>query len=578
VTARTGPAPTGDETEDTRADPSTLPFRTGLFSTEQVILTAVLATLPTRLSRFRAIGELRLLDRYRILGLAGSLALATGGIAAGALPRHDPFTQFRVVRWLRAGEPIALALGYTGLALLVVAWLFLGRRIGTPSGPGRRSLVATLALWSAPLCLAPPMFSRDVYSYGAVGWMVHVGASPYFWGPGAIPDNPYLADVPGVWSHTPTPYGPVFLQLARWVVDLSGDRTVPTVLGMRLIALVGLLLLVRYVPRLAAHCGVPADRALWLAVLNPLVLFHFVSGAHNDALLMGLVVAGLVLVLDRWVLPGVVLMSLALLVKAPAALALVFVVPFWAQRMTGRWRLARAAVGVGAVSAAVIALVSWLTGLGYGWISALNTPGTVRNWLSATTLLGEAVGALAHVFGVGEATTMDTAIAVFRGAGGVAAMVVVLLLLARMERRGFIASLGLGFVAVVTLSPVVQPWYLLWGFILIAAGTSNLRTRTAVITASAALAVVVMPKGGTVDVSAIIQAVLCAAVVAGSAVLFELLPGRAALGDGPAAGSADVGARDPALAPVAAGSVPRPAAEPAGEPVPEPVPRAVPEL
>jgi alpha-1,6-mannosyltransferase len=119
-----------------------------------------------------------------------------------------------------------------------------------------------------------------------------------------------------------------------------------------------------------------------------------------------------------------------------------------------------------------------------------------------------------------------------------------------MDRRGFVASLGLGFVAVVALSPVVQPWYLLWGFVLIAAGTSNLRTRTAVITSSAALAVVVMPKGGTVDVSAIIQAVLCAAVVVGAAVLFELLPGRAVPGDQP----------------------------PGHRPVPEPVPRAVREL
>jgi hypothetical protein len=45
--------------------------------------------------------------------------------------------------------------------------------------------------------------------------------------------------------------------------------------------------------------------------------------------------------------------------------------------------------------------------------------------------------------------------------------------------------------------------------------------------------VVVMPKGGTVDVSAIIQAVLCAAVVAGAAALFELLPGRAGPGEQP---------------------------------------------
>ena len=242
------------------------------------------------------------------------------------------------------------------------------------------------------------------------------------------------------------------------------------------------MLLVRYVPRLAEHCGVPADRALWLAVLNPLVLFHFVSGAHNDALLMGLMVAGLVLVLDRRPVLGVALISLALLVKAPAALALVFIVPYWARRMRGRWRLVRAAAAVGAVSGAVVALVSWATGLGYGWIGALNTPGTVRNWLSVSTLLGELVGFLAQSFGVGDDEhVMDTAIAVFRGAGGLAAVVLVLVLLARMDRRGFIASLGLGFVAVVALSPVVQPWYLLWGFVLIAGGTSSLRTRTAVI-------------------------------------------------------------------------------------------------
>ncbi|HZB51940.1 MAG TPA: polyprenol phosphomannose-dependent alpha 1,6 mannosyltransferase MptB, partial [Mycobacteriales bacterium] len=324
----------------------------------------MLSALPTRLSRVRAVGEPRLLDRYRTLGLAGATALALGGVAAGALPRDDPFTGVPLIGWLRGSEPLALAVGYAGLALLVVAWLFLGRRVGSPDGPSRRSLLVTLGVWSAPLCLAPPMFSRDVYSYGAQGWMVHVGASPYFWGPGAIPENPFLVDVPDLWTHTPAPYGPLFLQLARWVVDLGSDETVPTVLGMRLLALVGVALLVRYVPRLAAHCGVPADRALWLGVLNPLVLLHFVSGAHNDSLLVGLVVAGLVLVLDRRPALGVVVCSLALLVKAPAALALVFIVPVWAQQLSGRFRLVRAGAMAAAVSGAVVGVVSSATGLG----------------------------------------------------------------------------------------------------------------------------------------------------------------------------------------------------------------------
>jgi len=502
----------------------------GLDDPERVTSLVVLPTLPTRLSRYRAAGELRLFDRYRMLGFAGSLALAVGGVAAGALPLDDPFTGIPPVNWLRGSEPLAHAVGYAGLALLVVAWLFLGRRVGTPGGPGPRSLLTTLAVWSAPLCLAPPMFSRDVYSYNAQGWMVHVGASPYFWGPGAIPENPFLGDVPDLWTHTPAPYGPLFLQMARWVVDLGGDRTVPTVLGMRVLALAGVLMLVRYVPRLAAHCGVPADRALWLGVLNPLVIFHFVSGAHNDSLLVGLMVAGLVLVLDRRPVLGIVLVTLGLLIKAPAALALVFLVPFLAQRMPGRFRLVSAAAVVGAVSGSVIVVVSWATGLGYGWIGALNTPGTVRNWLSISTLLGEAVGLVAYVAGYGETAddAMTEAISVFRGIGGVLAIAVVGLLLLRMERYGLIGSLGIGFVAVVTLSPVVQPWYLLWGFVLLAAGVPAVKIRSAVVVLSAFLAVVVMPKGGTVDISAIIQAVLCAAVVAGSVAVFELLPGRGA--------------------------------------------------
>jgi hypothetical protein len=511
------------------------------------------------LSRYRDVGELRLLDRYRTLGLAGATALALGGVAAGALPRTDPFAGFPLIGWLRDGEPFALAVGYAGLALLVVAWLFLGRRVGSPDGPSRRSLLVTLGVWSAPLCLAPPMFSRDVYSYGAQGWMVHVGASPYFWGPGAIPENPFLVDVPDLWTHTPAPYGPLFLQLARWVVDLGSDETVPTVLGMRLLALAGVALLVRYVPRLAAHCGVPADRALWLGVLNPLVLLHFVSGAHNDALLVGLVVAGLVMVLDRRPALGVVVCSLALLVKAPAALALVFIVPAWAQQLSGRLRLVRAGAMAAAVSGTVVGVVSWATGLGYGWVGALNTPGTVRNWLSGTTLLGEAVGLLTNVVGLGDDQTTTEAIKVFRGAGGLIAMVICLLLLARMERYGLVGSLGLGFIAVVALGPVVHPWYLLWGFVLVAAGIPTLPIRSAVLTASAAMSMVLMPKGGTVDVSAIVQAVMSAAAVAGSAALFELLPGR-----GPAYAGTGTGT----------GAPPVPRTEPGSRPATEPLPLA----
>lgn len=500
----------------------------------------MLVTLRSSLPNARTLTERMFVDRFRTLGLAGSIALAIGGCAAGALPTSDPFARLPVIHQLRelpAGPPIALTVAYCGLALLVVAWLFLGRVVGSPGGPSRRSLIWTLALWAVPLCLAPPMFSRDVYSYAAQGWLVQQGASPYFWGPAAVP-GPFLTDVAGIWSHTPAPYGPLFLFIARVVVSLGGGHVVPTVLGLRLVEVGGVLLLVRYLPRLARHCGVEPNRALWLGVLNPLVLLHFVSGAHNDALLVGLIVTGLVLVLDRRPGVGVAVLALSLLVKAPAALALVFVVPVWAGMMTGRARLIRAGLAVGAIAGATVAGITWLTGLGYGWVGALQTPGKVRNWLSVTTAVGQAGGYLTKLVGLGDYT--DQSITLFRRIGGVSAMIICLALLAwagqqLLQRRAGqqpvrgpagVRALGGALLAVVALSPVVQPWYLLWGLVVVAGSVAGVRSQRAVMTASAVLALLLMPKGGTVDTTAIVQSVLAGIAVAASATMFELLPLR----------------------------------------------------
>jgi hypothetical protein len=495
----------------------------------------MLVILRPRLSRTRVVTQRVFTDRFRTLGLAGSMALAIGGCAAGALPNADPFAGVAVIRQLREAPAVALVVAYGGLALLVAAWLFLGRLVVGGGGPSRRSLVLTLGLWALPLLVAPPMFSRDVYSYAAQGWLVQEHANPYFWGPAAVP-GPFLHDVAWMWSGTPAPYGPLFLVIAHAVVAAAHGHVVPAVLGLRAVAVVGVLLLVRYLPRLAGHCGVDRRAALWLGVLNPLVLLHFVSGAHNDALLVGLVVAGLVLLLDRRPALGVAVVALAVMVKAPAGLALVFAVPVWAGQLSGRARLARAAIGTGLVSGAVMTGVTWATGLGFGWVGALQTPGAVRNWLSVTTLLGEAGGELTKLVGLGDYTT--TTIALFRGAGGLAALIVCLVLLARTNRRGrgpaMVPALGIALLAVVALSPVVQPWYLLWGFILVAASVPAGTVRSAVITVSAVLSMLLMPKGGTVDVSAIVQAVIAAMAVVASAAMFELLPAPARAATAPA--------------------------------------------
>ena len=61
----------------------------------------------------------------------------------------------------------------------------------------------------------------------------------------------------------------------------------------RLLALAGVALIVWALPRLARRCGVSPVSALWLGAANPLLIFHLVAGIHNEALMLGLMLAGI---------------------------------------------------------------------------------------------------------------------------------------------------------------------------------------------------------------------------------------------------------------------------------------------
>ncbi|WP_328673438.1 polyprenol phosphomannose-dependent alpha 1,6 mannosyltransferase MptB [Streptomyces sp. NBC_00322] len=422
--------------------------------------------------------------RCQLLGLVGSAALAAGGVTAGALP----------VRNALAPESGRAALGlvaaYFGLVLLVAAWALLGRAVRGPKPPGRRTLLLTLGLWAAPLLLTPPLFSRDVYSYLAQGAMVDAQIDVYTHGPSRL-GGPLPAEVAPLWQHTPTPYGPLFLACARAITDFTRSEVFTGVLGMRLVALLGVAVMVCCLPTLARHCGADPAAALWLGALNPLVLLHLVGGAHNDAIMLGLLGAGLVAALGRWPIVAVVLVTLAALVKAPAALGLLAVALLWARQLDGRTPRVKAAAAVLGISAATTAVTTALTGTGYGWIGALDTPVSPQNW-SLTSSLGRMTGALLENAGSGLAQFAAPA---WHLAGLGATALAVLLAWRRHHRLRPVYALGLSLIAVAVLGPAIRPWYVLWGLFLIAAAGPDSWVRRTVAVASGVLALAVLPSG-----------------------------------------------------------------------------------
>ncbi|WOP39024.1 polyprenol phosphomannose-dependent alpha 1,6 mannosyltransferase MptB [Streptomyces sp. Li-HN-5-13] len=432
------------------------------------------------------------LRRCQVLGLAGTTCLALGGETAGALP----------VRQLLVPASARAALGlvgvYFGVVLLIAAWALLGRLVRGPRPPAPRALLLVLAVWAAPLLIAPPLFSRDVYSYLAQGAMVDAHIDVYAHGPARL-GGPLADEVAPLWRHTAAPYGPVFLAVASALSGLTGGQVPAGLLGMRLVALSGLALMALALPRLARHSGVDPSAALWLGALNPLVLLHLVAGAHNDALMLGLLGVGLVAALGRWPVLGAVLVTLAALVKAPAALGLAAVVVL---RIRAGGRPAPAFLATAAAAAVTTAAVTALAGTGYGWIRALGTPVSPQNW-ALSSLLGRATGALLARLGSGLA---PLAVPAWHLLGLAVTAVAVLVIWVRLRPRP-VYALGLSLAAVAAFGPAVRPWYALWGLFLIAAAApdTSIRQRTAAVTALLALAV--LPGGGAADTGQLLLAV-----------------------------------------------------------------------
>ena len=234
---------------------------------------------------------------------------------------------------------------YLGVALLVGSWFEVVRTLRRHGGTSVRTVVSIIVAWSIPILVMPPLFSRDVYSYVAQGEMLSRGLNPYVEGPAALGGNASLRLVDPIWRTAHAPYGPAWERVAEGIVRLARHDVIAAVIGFRVVALVGIALIAWGVIVLARSVGHDASSALALAVLNPLVLLVLLGGAHNDALMLGLLVAGCAAARRNHYLIGLLLCALAAEVKIPALTGALFIGWWWsgesamaATAHSGCWR------------------------------------------------------------------------------------------------------------------------------------------------------------------------------------------------------------------------------------------------
>jgi hypothetical protein len=473
----------------------------------------------------------------RYAGLLGAALLAGGGWLAGALPGPAPATRAEALWGAGAGFRLGLFACVAGLAILGWAWWRLGvaLRAAGAAAPGR--VLATGALWAAPLLLAPPLASRDVYAYACHGALWLDGHDPYAVG-AAAGGCPWLATVPPVWHDATAPYGPLALVVSAAAVALArllpaGDtgQLLLAVAVLRSAAVAGVVLVAAYLPRLARACGVDPAAALWLGVATPLVAVHAVAGAHHDALVAGLVVAALARAAGgtgrrggpppkaaapdapapdapaqdgapaRAAVAGA-LLGLAVAVKVTAIVAGPFALLLAAGGGPARaGRRAAPAVVAAVAAAATFAALTVATGLGTGWVRALGDTGSLAQWTSLSTGLGMAAGYALRAVGAPEA--YDQAVAVARALGLAALAVLLAAVLLRAWRaaastattRTVVGCCGVALAAVVVLGPVVYPWYALAPLAVLAAATAVVPARRWLAAATLVFAALALPSG-----------------------------------------------------------------------------------
>ena len=400
-------------------------------------------------------------------GTLGSCFILVGSLTPAFLPEDNAFTHVWLLRELQhgAGRVLATAVLLLGVLVLLRAWLRLH-----PRDDGIDVSRATLALWGLPLLLAPPLFSSDAYSYAAQGRIVQLGLDPYVFGPGSLGGG-FAGQADPLWLWTPAPYGPLALQIQNAIVELMRSNPYASAVGMRLPAIASLVVIAVLLPRIATALGRDPRFALWLGVLNPLTVLHLLGGAHNDALMIALIVVALWLATKRRLVLASLAVALAAAVKQPALVAVIAVgllsAPAAPQSHHVAWTRKRVAhvAAASAVALGGFALITAATGLGYGWIGSLHVPGDVRTYLAPSTGVGSLLELLLHV--TGHQVAAGLAVPVARIVALVACALVVGWLVLRRAPRQPVTVLVLILLLIVVSAPSLHPWYVLWGGLLL---------------------------------------------------------------------------------------------------------------
>jgi hypothetical protein len=391
-------------------------------------------------------------SRVGVVALAGVLACGLViSLAAAGTDNLLPESVRPIPAWL-AGPfgSTGWNIGVVGLLLVLSAmFVFYALAARAADQLSGRTVLMVIAALHAVILLAPPLLSTDVFSYQIYARMGAVyGTNPFVHGPHAIALDPVYPFVGAKWVSTPSAYGPLFTGVSYLFAHMS---IAASALAYKAIAVIASLATVALIWNAARLRGVDPVRAAALFGLNPLIVVYGVGGAHNDLLMLALMVAGLVTVLQYRERSGGGLIVAAVGIKLTAALLLPFALARSFAQRTGKRRL-DVVIGAG-VATVVVGAFSFAT-FGAGPLHLPATLTSIQNhgdWHSIpgfiSTRLG--LGAVGHVTG-------------YILAGAFVLVLVALLRRVAQGRLDWIHGAGWATLVLLLTTSSLLPWYVAW--------------------------------------------------------------------------------------------------------------------
>jgi alpha-1,6-mannosyltransferase len=369
------------------------------------------------------------------------LVAATAEIVLDGAIGHSPLIPKspEIAGWLGG---IGERLGFRVFLIAVLAFsaAYAGLLALAQTVSKRIAIVLIGVLW-AIVFAGPILLSTDVFSYIAYARMgVEHGLNPYTHGPIAIVEDPIYHYVGQDWKHVATAYGPLYTLISYPLAPLGLKGAI---WGMKIVALlssVGTLALIWRCARVRELNPVVAILAVGA---NPLFVIYGLGGAHNDLLMMLLMMLAVSLTFAGRDATAAATVVVGALVKATVGALL----PFMILARRSRAQL------LGAAGALVFGLLIGYLAFGVHGVDVVSALNRDAALVSTDSFPNE----IAHLLGKPGVFPIDHDLL------KVALVLIVLHLMWRTWRGyDWISASGWTLLAIAVTSTWLLAWYILW--------------------------------------------------------------------------------------------------------------------